>query len=103
MCLLEVQILFFNQEYWISSQGSHKEHQRVSLQLCPIILKDQFLSPSRGQVLSRILLFARVVAAKTFLFRLSLFLFEVYGFCRALNSSCCVNASLKILFNSFTS
>ena len=49
---------------WLT-QGSHKEHQRVSLQLCPITLKDQFLSPSRVRVLSRILLFAQVVAAKT--------------------------------------
>ena len=54
MCLLGVQILFFNQE-----------HQSVSLQLCPITLKDQLLSPSRVRVLSRILLFALVVAAKT--------------------------------------
>ena len=98
MCLLGVQILFFNQE-----------HQSVSLQLCPITLKDQLLSPSRVRVLSRILLFALVVAAKTsdvllvFLYRLAHFLSEVYGFYRVLNSSCCVIGSLKILFNYLTS
>ena len=60
-------------------------------------------------MLSRILLFALVVAAKTsdvllvFLYRLAHFLSEVYGFYRVLNSSCCVIGSLKILFNYFTS